>query len=103
MSGEFIDNKIDMCHELIEQGEYKNVVEILKLMGEIRIHDESLKEKIEKFEKEHDETLDKRLIDIEHSNDHGLIKQDNRVKEWFSYAVAYLKFYDKLRKEYELY
>ena len=103
MSTDFIDSRIDACHELIEQGDYKSVPEILKLIGEIRIHDEKVKEEINRFEKQHDEQLEKNLLDIEHSSLDALNKNAKASKEYYLYAISYLKFYDNLRKEYELF
>lgn len=103
MSSDFIDSRIDACHELIEQGDYKSVPEILKLIGEIRIHDKDVKEKIKGFEKSHDEQLEKNLLDIEHSSLDALNKEAKASKELYLYAISYLRFYDRLRKEYELF
>jgi len=103
LSSDFIDSRIDACHELIEQGDYKSVPEILKLIGEIRIHDKDVKEEIGKFEKTHDEQLEKNLMDIEHSNLDALNKEAKFNREYYLYAISYLRFYDRLRKEYELF
>jgi len=103
MSTDFIDSRIDACHELIEQGDYEKVPAVLKLIGEIRIHDEKVKEEINRFEKEHDERLEKNIIEIEHGNENALVKQHKTSKEHYLYAISYLRFYDNLRKEYELF
>jgi len=103
MSTDFIDSRIDACHEMIENGDFQGVPGILKLIGEIRIHDKNVKEEITKFEKDHDERLEKNLVEIEHSNENALVKQHKTSKEYYLYAISYLRFYDKLRKQYELF
>jgi len=103
MSKDFIDERIDACHEALENGEYGNIPSILKLIGEIRIHDQDLKEKIRQFEKQHDEKLERDIMEIEKTNEDSLRKQQKEQKMYYLYAVDYLRFYDKLRKEHELY
>jgi len=103
MSTDFIDQRIDACHELIEQGDYGSVPGILKLIGEIRIHDKDLKTMIEQFEKSRDERLEKNILEIEHTNENALVKDHKKAKEQYLYAIDYVRFYDNLRKEYELF
>jgi len=50
MSKEFIDERIDACHTMLEEGDFENIVQILKLIGEIRIHDKEIKEKLTTIE-----------------------------------------------------
>ena len=103
MSKDFIDERIDACHEAIEEGNYIQVPNILKLIGEIRIHDKNIKAKIEMFEKEHDEKLEHDVVEIEKSSADSLRKQRETDKKYYLYAISYLKFYDRLRKEHEIY
>jgi len=102
MSKDFIDNEIDQAHELIKQGGFEDAVNILKLL-KTRIHDDVLISKIKKFEDEHDKKLEERYLEINNSDRHRYDKRDEKMKQLFSYAQSYLHFYDKIRKENDIY
>jgi len=103
MSKDFIDERIDACHTMIEEGNFAEVPQILKLIGEIRIHDKDIKEKIRQFEKEHDEKLEKDLMEIEKTNEDSLRKQQKGSRMIYLHSISYLRFYDQLRKDHEIY
>ena len=102
MSKEFIDNEIDEAHYLIKKGEYEQAVNQLKDI-KLRIHDTQILDKIKEFENEHDKKLQERLRAIDNSNKDPLRKQAEAIEQLSRYAKAYLSFYDKLRKEHEIY
>ena len=102
MSKDFIDQEIDEAHYLIKQGEFEQAVSQLKDI-KLRVHEEVVLERIKGFEREHDDMLKERLEKIEGDNSDPLRKQSNGMDQVAKYARSYLKFYDKLRKEYDIY
>jgi len=102
MSKEFVDNEIDEAHHLIKQGAYEQAVNNLKDL-KMRIHEQTVLDEIKTFEEEHDTKLQQRLKNIEGNNEDPLRKQNDGAEQVSKYARAYLSFYDKLRKEHEIY
>jgi len=102
MSKDFIDNEIDEAHDLIKHGDFEQAVMQLKDI-KLRVHDKEILDSIKKFENEHDSVLEQRLREIEKSTVDPLRKQSQIFEQLSNYARSYLSFYDKLRKEYEIY
>ena len=102
MSREFIDREIDEAHELIKRGEYEQAVNQLKDI-KLRVHEDDVSSKIKNFEDEHDKKLEERLKNIEKGSLDPLRKQSDAISQLVTYAKSYLTFYDRLRKEYEIY
>ena len=102
MSSDFIDNEIDQAHDLIKQGVYEQSVSQLKDI-KLRVHEPKVVEEIKNFEEEHDKKLEERLKSIDGSNNDPLRKQSDAIEQIAKYARSYLSFYDKLRKDYEIY
>ena len=102
MSKDFVDQEIDEAHYLIKQGEFEQAVSQLKDI-KLRVHDDKLLDKIDIFERKHDDKLKERLTTIEKDNNDPLRKQSDGMEQVAKYARSYLSFYDKLRKEYEIY
>jgi len=99
MSKEFIDNEIDEAHQRIKEGDFEGAVEQLKNI-KLRIHDESILMDIKEFENGHDKEL---IKTIDSSNKHHFDKHNEQMQQVVKYAKSYLRFYDKLRKENEIY
>ena len=102
MSKEFIDNEIDEAHQRIKEGDFEGAVEQLKNI-KLRIHDESILMDIKEFENGHDKELEERIKTIDSSNKHHFDKHNEQMQQVVKYAKSYLRFYDKLRKENEIY
>ena len=102
MVREFIQDRIDTAHALIDNGQYQEAVELLKNL-KYRIHQEEPLQDIDSFETEHDTKLKERLSSIQTSVEHQLIKHSNELDQLHKYATAYLKFYDTLTKDYDLF
>jgi len=101
MSKEFVEQEIDICHQLINEGQYDMAVNRLKMLKN-RIHEAHTITQIDMFEKEHDDKLEQRLVEIHESSVDQLRKEFNEATQWRNYATSYLKFYDKLCHEYGL-
>lgn len=101
MVSEFIRNRLDSAHSLIDEGSFEAAVNLLKNI-KLRVHDEVVSDKISVFEKEHDNTLSKRVNDIRSSSKDSLRKQYEELDQYESYAKSYLSFYDRLSKEYDV-
>ena len=102
MSKDFIDNRIDASHNLIDQGDFQGAVNILKNI-KIRIHDPVIEQKIKDFEKQHDEEVKNKIEKIQKTYLDSITEYGNESEIAKRYAIAYLNFYDTLRKEHEIY
>ena len=102
MSKEFIDSRIDAAHDLIDQGDFDGAVTILKNV-KIRIHDPTIERLIREFEQEYDGKAKEKLNKLRKMFEDAIVEAGNEYEIGKSYAIAYLNFYDKLRKEHELY
>lgn len=101
MISEFIKNRLDTAHGLIDEGRYDLAVELLKNM-KLRVHEKEAEEEIKKFEEEKDARLEIRLKEIKDSEDDVLRKDANTGEEWGQYAKDYLNFYDRLSKRHDI-
>lgn len=101
MTSEFIMNRINTAHDLIDQGQYNEAVSILKRL-KTRIHDEEVIKKIKEWEQVHDETLGKRIEKIRESTKHEVDKQNEMMTQIMNYADSYLSYYDGLTREYDI-
>ena len=102
MSKEFIENRVDMAHNAIDEGDPQAAVNILRNL-KLRIHDVHLEEEIKKFEKKEDTRFENKLEEINKSGRDPLRKDRNKQIEIIKYAKRYLNFYDRLRKEHDIY
>ena len=102
MSSDFIDREIDEAHYQIKQGNFEAAVSQLKDI-KLRVHEPKVVEVIKNFENEHDSKLEERLKKIDGENSDPLRKQSDAIDQVAKYARSYLSFYDKLRKDYEIY
>lgn len=101
MVSEFIKNRLDTAHGLIDEGRYIMAVELLKNI-KLRVHEKEAENEIKKYEEEKDARLEIRIREIKDSEDDVLRKDANTMEEWNQYAKSYLNFYDKLAKKNKL-
>lgn len=101
MVNEFINERINMAHALIDEGQYDQAVSLLKRL-KTRIHDEDLISKIREWEEKHDETLSKRANDIRATNKHEVDKATEIEELVMRYSDAYLSYYHQLIQEHDL-
>ena len=101
MVNEFIRNRVDIAHDMIDNGRFDDAVERLKRI-KTRIHNDDLLAQVKKWEEDHDKVLKERLEKIEASNKHPYDKQQESVGQWEKYAEAYLSYYDDLNKQHEV-
>jgi len=99
MVSEFIKNRLDTAHGLIDEGRYDVAVELLKNI-KLRIHEQETEDEITKFEKNHDSTLEMRIKEIKDGEEDQLRKDANELQEWALYAKAYLNFYDQISRKH---
>lgn len=98
---EFFKDKLNIAHDLIDNYEFDRCVELIKNL-KIRIHDTELLTKIGI----HEENIEKRYQDdyIALSGKQGdpfdSFKKVNELQRWR--GQEYLKYYDKLRIDYDL-
>lgn len=102
MSKEFIAERIDIAHDLIDQGEYEQAVNVLKNI-KLRIHDNSLEKTIKEFETKYDNELKKKINTLNQAYKDAITEVGEEAGIAESYAKAYINFYDKLSKEHEIY
>lgn len=102
MSKEFINNRVDVAHNLIDEGQYQGAVELLKNL-KVRIHDAGIEISITEFEKTHDSDKDKQIASARQTTGDPIEINAKEALVWSRYAKAYLNFYDKLTKEHEVY
>lgn len=102
MSKEFIDSRIDAAHDLLDQGNYEAAVNILKSI-KIRVHDENVEKIISDFETKKDKESNEKLNQIEQVFTDAIEKYGDGSNIARKHAVSYLNFYDKLRKENDIY
>jgi len=95
---EFIADRLNTAHGLIDEGRFDVAVNLLKNI-KLRIHEKEAEDEINKFEKEHDARLEISLKEIESSNDDPLRKDANIMGKWESYSKDYLNFYDGLSQK----
>ena len=101
MVSEFIQNRIDTAHDMIDQGYYEQAVELLKNLKN-RTHETGTYQEIKQWELEHDKKLNELLDNIDHSSDDPLRKQKNKEKKWKEYTQTYLNYYHKLSIENDI-
>lgn len=101
MASEFIKNRIDLIHALIDDGQYADAVDIAKNL-KLRIHDKAVLDKINEFEISCDNEWHKKLDSIDKSSVNPLDKTKPRIKAHAERAKNYLRFYDWLSKEYDI-
>lgn len=101
MVSEFIRNRLDTAHGLIDEGRFDMSVELLKNL-KLRVHEKEAEDEIKKFEENHDGHFEVKLKEISDSDNDVLRKDADTMMEWSLYAKSYLDFYDKLAKEYKL-
>ena len=100
LSKEFIENRIDMAHNVIDEGNPQGAIGLLKNL-KLRIHDRDVELEIKNFEEKTDYDVETRMKEIAVSDDDELRKDANRSKAVMSWAKKYLDFYDRLVDEYE--
>lgn len=101
MVSEFIRDRLDNAHAMIDEGGYDQAVHLLKNI-KYRVHEEGVRAEIEQFEKEHDKKLDDMIKGIQTSNEDPLRKQHNEIHQWEKYSHMYLQFYDNLTKHNDI-
>jgi len=101
MVSEFIRNRLDMAHGLIDEGRFGEAVNLLKNL-KLRVHENPAEEKITQFENEKDSALETQLKEIEKSEDDPLRKEANAMSEYELYAKAYLNFYSNLTLHHDI-
>jgi len=102
MNNDFIIDRINQAHHMIDEGNYQNAVEILKNL-KFRVHDGKLEADIKHFEKTCDETLEKDIVNIDNTSVDPLRKQSNINEKYYGWATSYLNFYDRLVKQNEVF
>jgi hypothetical protein len=102
MSKDFIESRIDMAHNAIDEGNPQGAIGLLKNL-KLRIHDRDVETKIKDFEERTDHEVEHRMKEISISDDDELRKDANRSKAVVSWAKKYLDFYDRVLKEYDVY
>ena len=100
MSLEHVNNKMDECYDMIESGYYVEAVHRLKLL-KIRFPEDIVKD-VNSWEKEHDETLNNRIKTIKESKAQPIVMEHEIKKQENMYALEYYKYYNKIRKEYDI-
>ena len=93
MVNDFIRNRVDIAHDLIDNGRFDDAVTRLKRI-KTRIHNDDLLKEVKTWEESHDEVLKDRLEKIEASNKHPYDKQMEATSQYEKYAEAYLSYYD---------
>jgi len=101
MVSDFIKERINVAHDMIDQNGYNEAVEVLKNLKN-RIHEQSVMPEIKRFEDEHDKKLEEMLNKIRTSSDDPLRKQYNEIQQWKKYSQSYLKFYDNITKKHDV-
>jgi len=101
MVSEFIQNRINLAHDMIDQKGFEEAVELLKNLKN-RIHEQNIIPEINIFEQEHDQKLKEMINKIDTSSDDPLRKQHNKYEQWKRYAQSYLKFYDNITKKHDI-
>ena len=101
MSKEFIDNRIDMAHNLIDEGNPLNAITLLKNL-KLRIHSDEVADKIKEFESKTDKDIEDGLYSINVSDKDELRKDHEKRNLMMDWAKRYLDFYDDLVKGYEI-
>ena len=102
MSKEFIDSRIDAAHDMLDQGNFEAAVHILKSI-KIRVHDVEVEKQITDFEAGKDKEANDKLSQIEQVFSDAISKYGDGTEIARKRAVSYLNFYDKLRKENDIY
>jgi len=101
MVSDFIQNRVDTAHNLIDEGAYSDAVEILKNIKH-RVHEEDPRAAIERFENEHDKKLEDLIRSITNNSDDPLRKQHNTIEQWKKYSCSYLNFYSDLIRSHDI-
>lgn len=102
MSKEFIDGRIDLAHNMLDEGNFNGVVSILKNI-KTRIHDVELEKNIKEFETSYDAECKRKLEEAQKQVLDAITTNQKEQMIWFDYAKAYLNFYDRLNKEHEIF
>lgn len=97
---EFLGDRINIAHNLIDEGQYEQAVEIMKNL-KMRIHDQAKKDEMIVWEKQVEENFIKTkkeiptmFGDIEEQFERYFVLKKQR-------ATKYLEYYDKMIKEYD--
>ena len=97
---EFLGDRINIAHNLIDEGQYEQAVEVLKNL-KIRIHKEDVKAGMIAWEKQIEENFIKtkkeiptQFGDIEEQFERYFVLKKQR-------ATKYLEYYDKMIKDYD--
>lgn len=101
MVSEFIRSRIDAAHAMIDESYFEQAVELLKNIKH-RVHEQSVISEINRFEQEHDSKLTQLLSGIHQSGEDPLVKDKNELGQWKKYSQSYLKFYDRISKDYDI-
>lgn len=101
MSKEFVDNRIDTAHGLIDEGNPLGAITLLKNL-KLRVHNNEVAKEIQKFEENTDNEIETEMRIIEKSERDELRKEDDKRKKVMEWAKTYLDFYDRMSKEHEL-
>jgi len=101
MSKEFIDNRIDTAHNLIDEGNPLTAITIMKNL-KLRIHSDEVAVKIKEFESKTDDDIEKAIYNINASDKDELRKDHEKKNLMMDWAKRYLDFYDGLVKGYEI-
>ena len=97
MVSDFFATQINTAHEMMNQGMFKEAVELLKNLN-IRIHDPKLLEEI----KSHNNTIDKEFnIKYDAISGDALTGYGSYVALEHWKTSEYIRFYDKLSKKRE--
>lgn len=101
MSKEQVDEKMDMAYNMIEAGEYGEAVNVLSQL-KIKCPPELLTQ-IKEWEGEKDKQLEKSFATIDQKNIHNLEKENEKLVKIKDYSWDYYIYYNKLRRENEIY
>jgi len=101
MSKELVDNKMDIAYNLIEEGNYLEAVNMLSQL-KIKCPPELIKE-VKDWEDKKDKQLEKMIADIDDKNIHTIDKEQEKYSKLRDYSWDYYMYYNKIRRENELY
>lgn len=101
MSKELVDSKMDEAYQLIENNQFLDAVYILKQL-KIKCPPDLIKD-VKEWEKNKDKTLEKVISNIEEEHIHQFDKENKMNSKVKDYSWDYYMFYNRLRRENEIY
>jgi len=102
MSKEFLDNRVDMAHNSLDEGDPATSIGLLKNL-KLRIHDADVEKEIKDFENKTDTELEMHIKELRGSDRDELRINKLISDEVLNTARKYIDFYDQLLKEYDVY